>query len=76
MRIPLAFLMAYFGIAGIVPDTQGFSLLGPFRDQAHGAADPWHGRPYAGRPGGLGYSRAGDIGGPMFLQEGYSRSPA
>ena len=68
---PLVFLMVSFGIAGLAPVAQSFSLLCPFRDQAHGAADPWQGRPYAGRPGGLGYSLTGDIGGPMFLQDAY-----
>jgi hypothetical protein len=52
-------------------DGRPFSLLGPLRNQANGAANPWQGVPYGNRPGGLGYSLPGDIGGPRPLQEGY-----
>lgn len=48
-----------------------FSLLGPFKNTTNNAPDPWQGKPYAGRPGGLGYELPGDIGGPMFIHEGY-----
>lgn len=48
-----------------------FALLGPLKNQANGAADPWQGEPYAGLAGGLGYEMSGTIGGPMFLNEAY-----
>jgi hypothetical protein len=48
-----------------------FALLGPLKNRANGAPDPWQGRPYAGKPAGLGYELTGDIGGPMFLGERY-----
>ena len=69
-------LFAFIALAlplmgGLMREAAGFSLLGPFRDQSRGAPDPWQGRPYGGRPGGIGYSLLGDIGGPMLVQEGY-----
>lgn len=67
----ILFACVVISIAGIAPDAAAFSLLGPFQNQANGAVDPWQGRDYGGRPGGLGYSLTGDIGGPMLIQEGY-----
>lgn len=49
----------------------GFALLGPFKNRANNAPDPWQGKPYAGHAGGLGYELSGDIGGPMFINEAY-----
>lgn len=46
-------------------------MLGPFKNSANGAPDPWQGKNYGGLPGGLGYELEGDIGGPMFLNEAY-----
>lgn len=58
-------------LLGTLSVASAFSLLGPLRNQANGAADPWQGTNYGGRVGGLGYSLPGDIGGPMLLHEGY-----
>src|SRR5216117_1860675 len=49
--------------------TMGFSLIGPFK--AGPAPNDWQARGFGGRPAGLGYSLAGDIGGPMFPLEAY-----
>ena len=61
----LALLLGTAGGAG------AFSLIGPFKDGAHGFVDPWQGVPYDGRPMGLGYQLASDIGGPMTAIEAY-----
>jgi hypothetical protein len=71
MKTPFTFLLAALGVLGIAHQATSFSLLGPLQNQANGAADPWQGRPYGGRPSGLGYSQPGDIGGPMLIQESY-----
>jgi len=57
----LAFVMAVM--------TMGMSFLGPFKNGA--APNDWQARGFGGRPAGLGYTLAGDIGGPMFPLEGY-----
>lgn len=57
--------------ASCLNSAKAFSLLGPLKNSANGATDPWQGKPYAGYPGGLGYELWGDIGGPMFLNEAY-----
>lgn len=65
-------LVLLIGMTTLQPlSTEAFSLLGPLKNRANHAPDPWQGRGYAGRPGGLGYELNGDIGGPMFLDEGY-----
>lgn len=71
MRTPFTLLLATLSLACIADRASSFSLLGPLQNQANGAADPWQGKPYGGRPGGLGYSLPGDIGGPMLIQESY-----
>lgn len=58
-------------LPAVAPDANGFALLGPFKNRANDAPDPWQGKPYGGLPGGLGYELQGDIGGPMFLYEAY-----
>ncbi len=58
-------------LSALPPVANGFALLGPFKNRTNNAPDPWQGKPYAGLPGGLGYELHGDIGGPMFLSEGY-----
>jgi hypothetical protein len=57
-----------FSMAGGVG---AFSLLGPFKSGGNFAFDSWQGEPYGGRPQGLGYTLAGDIGGPMLPTEAY-----
>lgn len=67
----LGLLMMFAASAG------AFSLLGPLKDNnsptfgSQGIDDPWQGAPYGGKPGGIGYSLAGDIGGPMLPTEAY-----
>ncbi len=64
--------MAWIGLLlGMASGAGAFSLLGPFKDAAGGFTDPWQGIPYDGRPQGLGYNLAGDIGGPMLPLEAY-----
>jgi len=58
-------------LASTAPRGDAFALLGPFKNRANHAPDPWQGKPYGGRPGGLGYELSGDIGGPMFINEAY-----
>src|SRR6266516_5400747 len=58
-------------VLGITGGASAFSLLGPFKNAASGLTDPWQSAPYAGRPQGLGYTLAFDIGGPMFPFEAY-----
>ncbi len=58
-------------VLGIAAGASAFSLLGPFKNAASGLTDPWQSAPYAGRPQGLGYTLAFDIGGPMFPLEAY-----
>lgn len=48
-----------------------FSLLGPFKGAGSFGGEPWQTAGYDGRPQGLGYTLAGDIGGPMFAHEAY-----
>jgi len=60
----IGLLLGFGGSAG------AFSLLGPFKTGAN-FPDPWQGTGYDGRPNGLGYSLAGDIGGPMLPFESY-----
>ncbi len=50
---------------------RAFSLLGPFKVGANFTGDEWQGPGYGGRPQGLGYNLAGDIGGPMLPFEAY-----
>src|SRR5881392_1900549 len=47
----------------------GFSLLGPFKNGP--APNDWQAAGFGGRPAGLGYTLAGDIGGPMAPLEAY-----
>jgi len=47
----------------------GFSLIGQFKNGA--TPNDWQARGFGGRPAGLGYSLAGDVGGPMTPLEGY-----
>ncbi len=56
-------------LLGLALLTMGFSLLGPFKSGP--APNDWQARGFGGRPAGLGYSLAGDGGGPMFPLEGY-----
>lgn len=58
-------------LSALTPAASGFALLGPFKNRANNAPDPWQGKPYGGLPGGLGYELQGDIGGPMFPHEAY-----
>ena len=60
----IGLLLGFAGSAG------AFSLLGPFKIGAN-FPEAWQGAPFDGRPQGLGYSLAGDIGGPMLPFEGY-----
>jgi len=71
MKIHIALTIAAFCTIGLSHRGFAFSLLGPLQNHANGAADPWQGKPYGGRPSGLGYSLPGDIGGPMLIQESY-----
>src|SRR5580765_2811683 len=48
---------------------KAFSLIGQFKSGA--APNDWQAAGFGNRPAGLGYSLAGDIGGPMFLLEAY-----
>jgi hypothetical protein len=57
-------------LLGFASVASAFSLLGPFKAGAN-FPDPWQGDGYDGRPNGLGYSLAGDIGGPMLPFEAY-----
>ena len=70
MRTVFAILL-WASLASTALRVDGFALLGPFKNRANNAPDPWQGKPYAGRPGGLGYELYGDIGGPMFINEAY-----
>lgn len=60
-------------LLGFASGAGAFSLLGPFKN----VPDPnlpgvdWQADGYGGRPQGLGYSLAGDVGGPMLPFEGY-----
>jgi len=56
-------------LLGLALLTMGFSLIGPFK--AGPAPNDWQAAGFGGRPAGLGYSLAGDIGGPMFPLEAY-----
>jgi hypothetical protein len=56
--------------AGTV-DAPAFALLGRFKGAGVVAGEPWQDPGFDGRPQGLGYSLAGDIGGPMFPHEAY-----
>jgi len=67
----LAAVVAVLFALACITRAGAFSLLGPFQNQANGAADPWQGAPYGGRLSGLGYNLPGDIGGPMLIQESY-----
>jgi hypothetical protein len=58
-------------LLGLAGSAGAFSLLGPFKIAPNFAGDEWQGDGYAGRPQGLGYSLAGDIGGPMLPFEAY-----
>jgi hypothetical protein len=49
--------------------SMGFSLIGPFKNGP--APNDWQAAGFGGRPAGLGYTLAGDIGGPMTPLEGY-----
>ena len=72
IRLRLCRMVLLLSLAALTaPCAEGFSLLGPFLDQTNRATFPWQGRPYGGRPGGLGYELKGDIGGPMSRQEAY-----
>jgi hypothetical protein len=68
-------LFKWIGCLGLVASlemqTGAFSLLGPLKNAANGAPIPWQGTGFGGRPNGLGYELAGDIGGPMNPLEGY-----
>lgn len=48
-----------------------FSLLGPFKEDGTVVGNNWQARGFGGRPFGLGYQLAGDIGGPMLPIEAY-----
>ena len=52
-------------------DVSAFALLGQFKGAGTVAGEPWQDDGFDGRPQGLGYSLAGDIGGPMFAHEAY-----
>ena len=67
----LSTLLLLCAFADFAPQAQAFALLGPLKNRTNNAPDPWQGKPYGGRPGGLGYELRGDIGGPMFLNEAY-----
>jgi hypothetical protein len=58
-------------LTSFAPEANAFSLLGPLKNRANQAADPWQGKPFAERLMGLGYELSGDIGGPMFSDEAY-----
>ena len=59
-------------VAGFALLTMGFSLMGPFKTGGPaGSGLDFQGRGFGGRPAGLGYTLAGDIGGPMTPLEGY-----
>jgi len=66
-RIPKQILL--LPLLGLALLTMGFSLLGPFKNTA--APNDWQAAGFGGRPAGLGYSLAGDTGGPMTPLEGY-----
>jgi len=58
-------------LAGGLGESHAFSLLGRFKNGANGAAIPWQGTGFGGRPQGLGYQLQGDHGGPMNPLEAY-----
>src|SRR2546429_200830 len=66
-RLTKSFLLLL--VMGLALSTVGFSLLGP--PKIGPAPNDWQARGFGGRPAGLGYSLAGDIGGPMTPLEGY-----
>jgi hypothetical protein len=63
-RTKCTFSLALALVFGATQVSQGFSLMGPFNPlyQLDG---------FGGRPQGLGYSLAGDIGGPQVINAGY-----
>jgi len=63
-------LLAGLLVAGTV-NAPAFALLGPFKGAGTVPGEPWQDPGFDGRPQGLGYSLAGDIGGPMFAHEAY-----
>jgi hypothetical protein len=63
-------LCAAILVAGVV-NAPAFALLGRFKGAGVVGGEPWQDPGFDGRPQGLGYSLAGDIGGPMFAFEGY-----
>jgi hypothetical protein len=58
-------------LASMVLPAGAFTLLGRFKGAGNVAGEPWQDPGFDGRPQGLGYTLAGDIGGPMFAHEGY-----
>jgi len=71
MKPSLTWLLVCLSLVGWTDRALSFALLGPLQNRANGAPDPWQGRPYGGRPAGLGYGLPGDIGGPVSIQESY-----
>lgn len=61
----LTLLNCFVGGAG------AFSLLGPLKTDGTITGGDWQGLTAGGQPLGLGYSLAGDIGGPMLPTEAY-----
>ena len=58
-------------LLGFAGGASAFSLLGPFKVDASVQGLNWQARGFGGRPAGLGYNLAGDIGGPMLPTEAY-----
>ena len=56
-------------LLGVAPFLTGFSLIGPFKNGP--SPNDWQAVAFGGRPQGLGYTLAGDVGGPMTTLEGY-----
>ncbi|HKX61662.1 MAG TPA: hypothetical protein VJS65_07455 [Verrucomicrobiae bacterium] len=58
-------------LLGGICSAPAFALLGQFKGAGTVTGEPWQDPGFDGRPQGLGYSLAGDIGGPMFAHEAY-----
>ena len=68
---PIHWILLWVSLTAGTVSVPAFSLLGPFKDGTTVAGEAWQGEPFGGRPQGLGYTLAGDIGGPMFAHEAY-----
>lgn len=58
-------------LLAVVGEARAFSLLGPLKADTTFTGGDWQAAGFGGRPQGLGYDLAGDIGGPMLPTEAY-----